>query len=154
MLSLTRKIDYALVALAYLGQRQAQDEASASARQIAEEYGLPLPMLMNLLKELTRAGIISSTRGVHGGYALAQEASRVMLLDVIQAVEGPMKLVPCADRPESQPDTGCTLSSRCPIREPIRRLQERITDFLSEVSLADLIDSKVHVTVGHLGTLT
>ncbi len=150
MLSLTRKIDYALVALAFLGQRHGENQAAASARQIAEQFGLPLPMLMNLLKDLTRAGIVNSTRGAQGGYALAQEADRITLLEVIQAVEGPIRLVQCADRPVYE-DKGCPISEVCPIRNPIRRLHDRITGFFSDVTLADLIESEVDVPVEQVG---
>ena len=150
MLSLTRKIDYALVALAFLGQRHDQGGGASSARQIADQFGLPLPMLMNLLKDLTHANIVVSTRGAHGGYALASAADRITLLDVITAIEGPVRLVQCADRPADE-RSGCPLSQRCPIRDPIRRLHERITGFFGQVTLADLIESKVDVPLERVG---
>ena len=70
MLSLTRKADYALVGLVDLARRT---PGKASARQIAESSGVPLPMLMNILKELLAGGLVCSTRGVNGGYRLAKE---------------------------------------------------------------------------------
>lgn len=161
MLTLTRKTDYALVALAYLGGRHATADPSASARRIAEEFRLPLPLLMNLLKELAHAGIVAATRGAQGGYALTREPAAVNLLDVVEAIEGPVRLAACApgnstggddrnlsagDPPEAG-SNGCDLACRCPVRRPIQRLHGRITRFLAEVTLADLMETRVDLTL-------
>lgn len=162
MLGLTKKIDYALVALACLAERHGGPEQSASARQIGEKYGLPMPLLMNLLKELNKAEIVVSFRGPNGGYALATEPERISLMDVISALEGPVRLVQCADCPPSAPPDlvprgregsaaevlGCPLTQVCPIRGPIRRLNERIRGFLEQTTLADLLESQVDVPTG------
>lgn len=149
MLNLTRKTDYALVALAYLAQRRAAGEAGVSARRIGDQFNLPLPLLMNILKELTHARIINSTRGQQGGYTLAGPPEEVTLLDVITAMEGPVKLSACSD---TLPILGqqCPIQEACLIRGPIRRLHGRIRGFLEEVTLADLIESKVDVSVHEL----
>ncbi len=147
MLSLTRKADYGLVALAYLGQQRAQGGGATSAREIAERFGLPLPFLMNLLKDLVQSGIITSTRGPHGGYALATEPGDITLMQVLQAIEGPVQFARCADTlpvmgKQCQPDQACPIAEVCPIREPIRRLHERISDFLDQVTLEDLFEQR------------
>lgn len=145
MLSFTRKTDYALVALACLSrQRDAgRDVAEAlSARKIADQYGLPLPLLMNILKDLAHARIISSTRGVQGGYTLARAPEAVSLMEVIAAIEGPVKLVQCSDGcADGLPIAGqmCEIHEQCPVREPIRRLHDRINHLLETTSLADLL---------------
>ena len=170
MLSLTRKTDYALVALAHLAERRsasAQDQDRAvSARRIAEQYGMPLPLLMNILKELGHAQIVRATRGINGGYELAKAADQVSILDVVIAMEGPFKLSFCSKEAPASASTDadgsatpltqqapaheCQIAEGCPIREPIRRLHDRMYQFLDEVTIADLAGSKVDVTTASL----
>ena len=69
MLSLTRKTDYALIALSHMAH---DPEGCCSAREIATRYRVPLPLLMNILKLLTRRGFAKSARGPHGGYRLVK----------------------------------------------------------------------------------
>ncbi len=142
MLSLTRKTDYALVALAYLTGRRAEGAEPVSAKQIASKFGLPLPLLMNILKELVRARVLSSTRGAHGGYALAAEPGRIKLLEIVTAMEGPVRLAQCTDGLPVV-GQGCTLSEDCPIQGPIRSLHRRINRFLGEVTLKDLWEDRL-----------
>ena len=157
MLNLTRKTDYALVALAYLA-RQERDgaehgspaSASVSAREIAERFTFPTPALMNVLKSLCKADLVKSSRGASGGYTLAAEAQNVSLLDVVEAIEGPLRLARCVESNDAA-DQACDIECVCPIRDPIQRLHSRLQDFLEQVTLAELIrdnDEKTLVTVG------
>ncbi|HOB75516.1 MAG TPA: Rrf2 family transcriptional regulator [Phycisphaerae bacterium] len=140
MLSLTRKTDYALIALAHMAQTP---EDCCSAREIASRYGVPLPLLMNILKLLTRQGLAKSARGPRGGYTLAVLPSEITLYDVIRAVEGPVQLVQCADhhsRGSSEAvKTTCGLISSCPVYSPIQLVHNKLIEFLSGVSLADVV---------------
>src|SRR5882724_6620780 len=94
MLSLSKKTDYALIALAYLAERPGR---TASAREIAEARNLPSALLMNILKELHHHGIVQSIRGVKGGYQIAVDLKAKSLHDVVVAMEGPVRLVECAE---------------------------------------------------------
>lgn len=125
MLSLTRKADYALVALVYLGHRWCQQAGPASAREIAESFGLPLPLLMNVLKELAHAGLIRSTRGSSGGYEMALPPDRVSLLDVVTTLEG-----------EGEADADAPADDAHPV---LHRLHRRIDGFLGNLTLDDLL---------------
>lgn len=151
MLNLSKKMDYALVALACLHQHAAVETPSpvaetVSARRIADQYGLPVALLMNLLKDLQQAGIVQSVRGPAGGYRLAKESSQISLLEVFEAVEGPVRIAQCTD-PLAIVGQGCPIQNVCPIRQPIHRLEEHLTGFLDRVTLADLLGSKVDVPV-------
>ena len=155
MLALTRKTDYALIALSFLAQEQAEAAKPVSAKRIAETFGLPLPLLMNILKELVQAKVLSSTRGPHGGYALAIEPDKLTLLEVVTALEGPMRLTQCSDGLPVV-GQGCELSDGCPIRGTLRSLHRRINDFLGEVSLQDLYQERAQApgngrTAAHTG---
>jgi len=142
MLSLTRKTDYALVALAYLTGRRAEGAQPVSAKQIAQTFGLPQPLLMNILKELVRARVLTSTRGVYGGYELVADPARVTLLEIVTAMDGPLRLAQCADGLPIV-GQGCTLAEDCPIQGPIRSLHRRLNGFLAEVTLQDLWEDRL-----------
>jgi Rrf2 family protein len=152
MLSLTRKTDYALVALSYLGQQPAEERA-LSARRIADQFGLPLPLLMNILKALSHAGLVTSTRGAQGGYTLAVSPSAISILDVVHAIEGPVRMALCSPQENGAPKEGvcCPIAGNCPIEEPIRRLNHQLQMFLSKVTLADLLGPQVDVPLEKVG---
>lgn len=152
MFNLTRKTDYSLVALAVLGQKWASDQQPVSARQIADEFELPLPLLMNLLKDLVHAKIVSSVRGAQGGYLLAVDPKQLSLMDVVVAIEGPIRLTPCCVEKDQSPaqSEDCRIAGACPIRQPIRRLHARIAGFLEQVTLADLFESDTNDSVINL----
>lgn len=143
MIGFTRKTDYALIALASLAQ-EADREAPAplSARAIAARYSVPLPVLMNVLKDLSGADLIRSTRGVKGGYVLARPSRHITVHDVVEAIQGRPALTMCCDEGEAEPCQACSVETRCPVTHSVRHLSERINLFLREVSLADLLDGK------------
>ena len=138
MLSLTRKTDYALVALAYLADRWLKQQGPASARVIADAYALPLSLLMNILKELSGTGLLTSTRGASGGYMLAMPPGEISLADVVTTLEGPVRFAACSDEMVAS-GRGCPVGSTCPIRDPILYLHEQINGFLRNMSLEDLL---------------
>ena len=143
MLSLTKKTDYALIAMSRL---VADPEGVHSARRIAEDFGVPLPLLMNILKQLSASGIIRSTRGARGGYVLARPAEKITLADLIVALEGPMRLSQCSGRHgEGAGEGGCRLEESCPIQGPLQRVHERLREFLQNVTLAEIVSGRVEV---------
>ena len=132
--SLTRKTDYALVALSALAL-QTVDEP-LSARQLAEANGLPQQLLMNVMKELHRAGLVGSRRGASGGYYLERPADEITLREVIEVLEGPVSVALCSGDDE---DTTCQMISLCPISDPIRQFNGHLNAFLGSLSLSQLI---------------
>src|SRR6187551_3771583 len=81
MLRLSKKADYALISLGYLAEHAGQ---VVSAREIAERCGLPLPLLMNILKVLHQRGILRSTRG---GYRLVSDLAKLSLFELNELIE-------------------------------------------------------------------
>ncbi len=141
MLSLTRKTDYALVALAHLARQKATGGQPLSARCIADEYSLPRQLLMSLLKSLHRAGLVESTRGVRGGYDLARPSRQITVAQVVEAIEGPARLTPCcADEEPGEACNMCAITERCPVTHAIRELNGQIADHLRNVTLQTLLD--------------
>ena len=143
MFSFTRKTNYGLVALARLAQQLAAEGEPLSARQIADEYKLPVSLLMNVLKDLQRGGVIESTRGARGGYYLAHSPDRVSVADVILAIEGPIRITPCAGADPAEGKTADCHVDNCPIASSIQKLHDRLHGFLQDVTLEDLIASEV-----------
>ena len=142
MISLTKKTDYALIALAHLAE---QPGRVASAREIAEARGLPAALLMNILKELQHHGLLRSTRGVKGGYEIGVDLASVSLHELIVVLEGPVRLVGCVGEPPAcHHDTdsdahACRVSGHCAVQAPLQALHERLVRFLRGVRLADVV---------------
>jgi Rrf2 family protein len=151
MLGMTRKTDYALVALACLAEASAADGEPLSVRRIAERYGLPLPQMMSVLKDLQRSGLVESTRGVRGGYRLAVGADWLELISVIEAVEGPVRFAACCDdEPEVDLCVSCQVSDRCPITVGTKKVHELIVGLLRRITIRDLMESRIDVTLESL----
>ncbi len=137
MMKLSKKVDYALILLGrlHLGTTcpGALGTAAESAREMAERYNLPQPMVANILKSLTAARILTSTRGALGGYALARDARRISLADLVMALDGSIGLMDCTSA-----ETTCELQSGCPMHSPIQRVQAKFREFLTSYTLADI----------------
>ena len=139
MLAFTKKTGYALVAITHLAHL---DEGMvASAREIAETFGVPTSLLMNVLKELAAAGYVESVRGAHGGYRLAARPDAMTLADLVEVLEGPVRLAECiTDEGAGEAECTCEVMARCPVTDPVHRVQRRLNDFLKKVSLAEIVE--------------
>ena len=144
MFAFTRKTDYALLSLAALAEAaQKAEDTLMSARQIAEDYHLSHPLVMNVLKDLLRAGIVRSTRGAKGGYSLERAPSAVTVQEVLVAIEGQPALATCCNDvtpTDSAQSADCQVGSHCPITHAVQRLNDRIQNFLGDITLADLMN--------------
>lgn len=138
MLGLTKKAGYGLIALTHLTRRDKQE--LSSAREIAEQYGLSVSLLMNVMKELASAGLVESVRGSRGGYRLACDPERVTLMDLVAVLDGPVRLSGCIRHEvEVDDEAPCNLIDTCPISDPIHQVQRRIADCLKQLTLAELV---------------
>jgi Rrf2 family protein len=140
MLKLTKKADYGLIALRHLALAANRPKGSASAKDIAEAYGIPLPLLSKVLQKLARAGLLASEQGTNGGYRLARDAGDISALQAIRTIDGPIILTQCFTE-----HTGCDQSALCPVREPLRKVHEGILGLLNNISLADLCSEDMPV---------
>jgi len=132
MLKLTKKADYGLIALKHLAECRPN---SSSAKEIADRYGVPLPLLSKVLQKLARAGYLRSEHGTNGGYRLIRESNRVTALEAIRAIDGPVFLTSCFTE-----RGGCEHSARCTVRDPLKRVHDGILRILEGVTIADLCE--------------
>jgi FeS assembly SUF system regulator len=130
MLRISRLTDYATVILATLAQEPGKLQTSAC---LAEQTKLALPTVSKVLKQLQRAGLVASTRGLRGGYQLARPATEISAGEILDALEGPFALTDCASG-----HGNCGYEKSCRVGHAWQRLNVIIRRSLRDVSLAQL----------------
>jgi Rrf2 family protein len=131
MLRLSKKADYALMAMKHLATRT--DASSASAREIAESYDIPLELMAKVLQRLARRGLVTSLQGTRGGYRLSRATSQITVADIIEAIEGPLRVTACSTEEEN-----CGQYAKCSVRDPLWRIKDRIVSALSDCTLQEI----------------
>jgi FeS assembly SUF system regulator len=131
MLRLSKKADYALMAMKHLAIRP--DAPSASAREIAEQYDIPIELMAKVLQQLARRGLLTSHQGTRGGYRLARSPGSISVADIIQAIDGPLTVTACSTEAEN-----CGQYSKCNVRDPLWRIKDRILSALATCSLQEI----------------
>ena len=131
MLRVTKLTDYATVVLTVLAARP---EQVLSATELAEAAGLEATTVAKLLKPLAQAGLVIGLRGVNGGYRLARSADAITLIEVVQAMEGPLAITEC-----SQDHSNCGIAHQCGVRTQWRLINDVLADALRSVSLARML---------------
>lgn len=110
--------------------------ARVAAAQLAEETGLPVPTVQKLVSRLTAAGLLRSSRGAGGGLKLARPAAAITLADIVEAVDGPIALAPCAD------DThDCVREDCCSVRPHWAEASSALRGALAGVPLTRLAEA-------------
>jgi Rrf2 family protein len=131
VLKLTKKADYALMAMKHLAERVSQ--GALSAKDVADAYGIPPEALAKILQKLAKAGLVHSQHGINGGYVLARAAHTISAFEVIQAIDGPLFITSCVTvRGE------CDQSDRCNIREPLRKVNDSIEAVLRRIKISHM----------------
>lgn len=130
-MKLSRLTDYAVVLLSFLA-KSAKGPQSASA--LAEDTGIPAPTVAKLMKLLSKADLVTATRGVSGGYALVGEAEAISVADIIAAIEGPIALTACVE--ESEDD--CAVESTCGVAGNWESVNTAVRAALDKVKLNDM----------------
>ena len=132
MLKLSKKTDYALMAVQYMASKNSL--RAVNTKEIAEEYRIPLELLAKVLQKLGKKGLVISQNGPKGGYLLAKGASDISVLSVIQAIEGHIGITECYHNEDSH----CVQMPRCNIRTPLRNIQNSIYSLLESMSIEDM----------------
>ena len=110
-------------------------EGPVLLREIAKRQEISEKYLSNLINPLKATGLLEATRGVHGGYVLGKAPAEITMKDIVQAVEGPVCLVDCVEKPST-----CNRASFCIAHELWREAAAGITGVLEKYTLADMVD--------------
>ena len=132
---ITTQAEYGLICALHLARRTT--DGPVTGREIASKERLPADYVEQIMLKLRRTGIVSSTRGAHGGYRLARPADQITVRDVISASEHSTFDVHCVTHPVEA--ERCAESHDCSIRPVWVLLQRRIDEVLDSVRLSDLL---------------
>jgi FeS assembly SUF system regulator len=133
MLKLSKKADYALIAVRHLAAHSAGHSHSAS--DIAEAYGISAPILAKVLQRLAKHGLVTARHGSNGGYQLARHPKDISALEVISAVDGPLMITSCVTS-----HGACDQSNTCTVREPLRKVNESISQVLRAITISQMTE--------------
>jgi len=134
MLALSKKTDYALISLAYLAEQAGR---VASAREIGEGFNVPVAVVANILKSLQKKKILQSTRGVNGGYRIATDLAAVSLYELVAIV----------DRTDENCECAYDLETASMQLGPVAALHLKLTRFLRDVKVSDLVLPGIRIDV-------
>ena len=132
MLRVTKLTDYATLVLTVLAARPGD---VLSAPELAEQAGLESPTVAKVLKPLAAAGLVEGFRGANGGYRLARDPAAVSLVEIVEAMEGPLGMTEC-----STPSGQCGIAHSCGVQANWRRINDVVAEALGNVSLAQMLE--------------
>jgi len=130
-MQITRQADYAIRAVLYLARLGPTQHAATST--VAQEQRIPPSFLAKIISQLSIAGLLHTSRGARGGVTLARDPQEISLLDVVEAIDGPILLNECVG------DTGkCTMDDSCPLHPIWCEAQEALVKRLRETKFGNL----------------
>ena len=131
-MQITRQADYALRAMIYLARREPNRRAPTS--QIAEEQHIPPSFLAKIISQLSIAGLIHTSRGARGGVSMARTPAEISILEVVEAIDGPIALNECTEDPSA-----CPFGDDCPLRPLWCDTQAELVDRLRKTTFANYL---------------
>lgn len=138
-MQITRQADYALRAMLYLARLEPKERAATS--RIAEEQEIPPSFLAKIISQLSIAGLINTSRGARGGVSLARVPQEISLLDVVEAIDGPITLNECVSDPSV-----CSFGDNCPIHEVWCEAKAELVKKLRASTFDKLLEREKHLT--------
>ncbi len=131
-MQITRQADYAVRAVLHLARMGSNDRAATST--VAREQNIPPSFLAKIISQLSIAGLLHTSRGARGGVTLARDPSDISLLEVVEAIDGPIQLNECVGNEGS-----CTFDESCPIKPVWCDAQEELVNRLRSTNFADML---------------
>lgn len=131
-MQITRQADYATRAILYLARNRNGKRVATS--QVAKEQKIPSSFLAKIISQLSIAGLLHTSRGAHGGISLARNPEQITLLQVIEAIDGPIQLNVCVGR-----EGVCSFEDNCPIQLVWCDAQNELITKLRNINFAQLI---------------
>lgn len=133
---LTMKGKYGLKAMAHLARLAPQE--LAAGLEISRQNAIPKKFLDAILAQLREAGMVEAKKGKGGGYRLARPATRIMVGDIVRALDGPLAPIRCASRTAFRRCEDCRDPRRCEVRLAMTEARDAIASVLDNKSLADM----------------
>ena len=130
MLKITRKVEYALIALRHMQLKQS--DKLTSTKELATRYGVPQQLLAKTLQHMARDGIIEAVQGPTGGYRVATNLDQISMKDFFEKLEGPLGMMDCYF------DSDCIQIGACNIRIPIQRINDNMRNLFSQMSVQEV----------------
>jgi Rrf2 family protein len=131
-MQITRQADYAIRAVLYVSKLGSNQRAAT--KQIAQEQHIPASFLAKIISQLSIAGLLQTTRGARGGVMLAKAPEAITVLDVVEAIDGPIALNECVND-----ENACHFGQDCPLRPVWCDAQDDLVKRLKGTNFAHLI---------------
>lgn len=132
MIRLSRKMEYALVALKYMAGKIPGE--LTSAKEISDKFHTPFDVTARVMQSLSQKGLLKSEYGSLGGYSIAKDLGRISFNDLLEMIEGPTQIVKCL-----QKDDVCDVQAHCNIVSPVQALNQKLVQFYSSLKLKDIV---------------
>ena len=129
MLKLTRKLEYALIALRHMQDKR---DTFISAKEIAGIYLIPQALLAKILQQMAKLNYIKAAQGPQGGYRIRKGLTEISLTQFIEEIEGPFGMVDCSISGD------CIQLNNCNIRMPINKINDNIRSIFNDISITDI----------------
>jgi Rrf2 family iron-sulfur cluster assembly transcriptional regulator len=130
-----KNVEYGLMALQLMHLRSSVDsERLFSAKEIAQATGAPAELTARVLQKLAQKKFVHAEMGARGGYRLQRNLSEVSFLELMEALQGPLKITSCIKQEES-----CGLESQCNLMGAMQNLNRKMTDFYASLRLSELL---------------
>ena len=129
MLKLTRKLEYALIALRHM---QTKGDTLSSTKEIADMYTIPREILAKTLQQMARLKYIDAVQGPKGGYRIDNILSKINLTQFVEEMEGPLEMVEC------NINSDCIQINTCNIRMPINKINQNIRSIFNKINITDI----------------
>ena len=130
-MQITRQADYAVRAVLFLAQRDPGSRISTA--KIAQAQKIPVTFLAKIISQLSAAGVVRAARGARGGVSLAKAPNEISLLDIVEAIDGPVKINECLNDPDL-----CVLADDCAVRPVWCNIQADLVAKLAQTKFGDL----------------
>ncbi len=134
MFQLSKKVEYGLIALRHMAMKPFGQ--SFTAKELANEYDIPYELLAKVLQKLAREGMVNSTQGVKGGYALFKRAEEINVARVIRVIEEEMPMI--AECYTDGADS-CSIFDLCTIRRPLGKMQRTLNVMFDKMTIQEII---------------
>lgn len=133
MLRISKKVEYALIGLLHMSQKDGQE--LTTAKELANTYHIPQELMGKVLQQLARRQLIQSVQGVKGGYKIRQSTEQITLSLIYDVIDGPFKIVSCIHKKDR---LDCEQHNFCTIRNPMEIIQGKLEKFFEQLTLKDL----------------